>query len=126
MINLTFDNVVRYAQEGIQERGGDYIYKGHKVLTPGAPRCKYVHEGQPDCFVGLILHKAGVELTEEMNSLGPAANALVMLKDNGVLAYDYKTSHFLRFLQSEQDAGITWGNAYEHAFKRAESLDATE
>lgn len=125
MINLTFDDVARYAQEGIQERGGDYIYKGHGPKQDG-PRCKYVHEGQPDCFVGLILHKAGVELTEEMNSLGPAATALVTLKDNGVLAYDYKTSHFLRFLQSEQDAGITWGIAYEHAFKRAESLNATE
>lgn len=115
MIVLTYEDALRYAREGIQERGEDYVYEQFEEL----PRCRYVADGRPSCFVGLILEKAGITLTEEMNAWGTVHSLLATLLDT--LHCDGRTKILLSGIQA-QDAGLSWGESLRMSINSVESF----
>lgn len=115
MINLEYDAAVKLAQEQIALKGEGYVYKQHRG-EDGVGTCFYVHNNQPDCIVGHILHAAGVGLDVLSVQEGSGAWTLLRrLKDGGILEYDDRVSRLLASLQGEQDNGSTWGESLDWA-----------
>lgn len=111
MIDLNYDTVVKLAREQIALKGEDHVYE-KRERRDGVGTCLYVHNNQPDCIVGCILHAAGVGLDTLSQFEGNGVWTVIRkLEDRGVLKYDTDTSHFLVSLQGEQDFGATWGKA---------------
>lgn len=101
-------------KRAVETQGPDFIY------APGPnPQCKY--EARPDlfgdddprsrtgCLVGVALSLAG-----ETRHLGSDEGILVLADSiDGLL--DDDAASYLRIAQDEQDAGKTWGEAYDNA-----------
>lgn len=120
MIELSFSKVVEISQALVEEFGEDYIYSKEDGV------CVYVHDGAPSCFVGHVLHRAGVPLErlEKADTAswggGMGADSLIRgLTEEGALATPDSTRSFLSAAQTEQDNGSTWGEALGAALKRS-------
>lgn len=121
MIELKYEDVVNWAREGVQERGEDFVYQSHSDGT--GLRCRYFHDGRPDCFVGYIFDKAGIQLTERFNAYGPVSNALEDLIRNRVISPPAGSAYtFLVKLQDRQDSGCSWGESLADAIHSVEGF----
>lgn len=116
MIRLSYDDVIVLASEVLEEKGANYIYGGSE-LSSG--KCRYVRNGEPDCLVGNILHRAGVSverLAEADFGMGLDASDLCRrLHAEGVLEIEDRGTRFLNYAQALQDNGVPWGDAVERA-----------
>jgi hypothetical protein len=124
MIKLTKDSVLRALDEVIAEYGEDYVYKQNNDVD--APACLYAKlnedgEAVPDCIVGHILAKHGVDmgsmvydkhtLTGRELSTGQANSVLSHMAHAGLVKYNRSVSMALTAGQNLQDTGYTWGEA---------------
>lgn len=110
---LTFQRAVELAHEIVAGFGEDYKYPvAHRVPETGStiPTCVYVHEGEPSCLVGQILHRHGVSL--DMLSQHEFEGAWTVAFQ--LASADDKARGFLLAAQTAQDRGQTWGEAVEH------------
>lgn len=98
----------------VTERGCDYVYVPRRQVRGGYSTCEYVHNGKPDCIVGLALAKSGVSV-EALHKLGGdrlagpySAHCLPVDLTFGALAV-------FRAAQGAQDQGLSWGMAFHRA-----------
>jgi hypothetical protein len=124
MIKLTKDSVLKALDEVIAEYGEDYVYQqSNDSDTPSCLYAKLSEDGEavPDCIVGHILAKHGVDmgpmvydkrtLTGRELSTGQAYSVLSHMAHAGLVKYDGSVSKALTGGQSLQDHGATWGEA---------------
>jgi hypothetical protein len=116
---LTYDRAVELAREIVAEFGEDYVYpEDHKKHEYGDDDnqggnmlCVYVHNDQPSCIVGQILHKHGVSIEElkehEFRGASTASWATTEAEE--------KARFFLSEVQSQQDRGYPWGSSLTFA-----------
>lgn len=112
MIELTYDSTLKGLNNLVALHGEDFIYQRH---VGAAAECAYVHEGNPDCIVGKLLHSLGVSIEQlaEFDELrnSSAGEVLDILIQQGVITADEKAHALLRFVQSYQDSQEPWGKA---------------
>lgn len=119
MIVLTHESVVKGLNALVDEYGYDHVYQGHGTFI----QCTYVHDGQPDCIVGKLLHSMGVSLARleraDFNngrSVAISASELVReLASEDVITAEWGVDRFLSEVQSHQDSGMKWGDAVMYA-----------
>ena len=110
---LSYDDTLGLLREVIAEKGEDYVYDS--PIEPRS-RCLYVHDGQPGCIVGHVLHRAGVSV-----------EGLAGVEDWTPLDHEVVPQfcgwaaepalELLAAVQVEQDAGATWGEALRRALE---------
>jgi hypothetical protein len=98
----------------VAERGCDYAYAPRWTAHGGYSTCQYVHDGEPDCMIGLALAKSGMPV-EALRMLGSdrlaglySAHRLPIDLTLGALAV-------FRAAQRAQDEGQCWGVALRQA-----------
>jgi hypothetical protein len=128
MIHITADDMVNALEAVVDEKGADYQYPSDLYDAKGGV-CMYQVDGAPACIAGAALHRLGVSgdelrLAEEM----PADSAMQILKDHGLITFDYEAGQIVAAAQQVQDvdarpgryhagADNTWGAALEAARK---------
>lgn len=91
----------------VEEVGPDHVYR----RQPDVVRCQYVHDTEPGCLVGHILHRHGVSLETLARHEGQSAAMFV-----GTLATG-EAAAMLSHAQSFQDAGLTWSETYRNTLR---------
>lgn len=124
MIELSLDKAKELLAEAVALKGEDYVYTtpdGMQGSEDYQPYCLYVHDDQPGCIVGHVLHAAGVSLpvllAEETND---AEGALRNLARENTLNYEDGVSQLLQDVQGAQDKGTPWGEAVREALAELE------
>ena len=111
MRTITLSEAMRAMEWAVTERGEGYVY------PPGA-NCLYARDGEPDCLIGMALHRIGVpvETLAEMNDPGEIDNrpTLVRLAAGG-FRLDADALIAMQAAQSCQDTEGTWGRAMTEA-----------
>jgi len=127
---LTLEKVISLAEQAVQEKGSDFIYKQMECsvkdeddLFSVQTTCAYVHEDDvPGCLVGNILVRHGVQ-PSKFEELGinvdtGSDEALRTLISSGVIVgVSESASEFLELVQRHQDGGFTWGYAVEETLQ---------
>lgn len=119
---LTYETVVRLADEAVGEMGADFVYNPY-----GTHDCAYVpstDERFPftaddaaagaavtGCLVGRILAGAGALTDRIAGYMGNIASLFEM----GDVTADAKAVQFLQNVQGYQDDGVAWGEAVASA-----------
>lgn len=123
MIEFTYYDIKRVAEEIIDEKGFDFRY-----ISPGNSEPK-MHQNcynwtedengnkVPSCIVGTILHRLGVPL-ESMEPNWGSPSILRDLAKHGVIpeVTDRRIQVFLNVAQATQDNGGTWYSAVKAAW----------
>jgi len=122
VIRMTRSDAHKYLRKAMEERGRGYKYMEHFTT------CVNVHDGKPACMVGLALWRFGEEngLPEGfmLNYTGGTAISLRdRLKGDGLIDMSKGATLILRMAQTKQDAGSTWGEAYEAASNLSYDMD---
>jgi hypothetical protein len=100
-------------EQCVAERGCGYVY-APRQLRGGYSTCLYVHNGKPDCIIGLALAKSGVPVAALQEFGGDrlaglySAHRLPVDLTIGALAV-------FRAAQGAQDQGLAWGAAFRKA-----------
>lgn len=116
-IDLSVENVAKALREAVEEKGADYCYineAGEVANLENAieTQCQYVHTDKPGCIVGNVLHRLGVPLDIlSRYETRPAKNVVESLYEQGILEFERKALDMLRYAQSYQDNGNSWGDA---------------
>lgn len=140
MIRLDLAEAKRLVREAVAERGEDYVYVKPPLKPCGAENfgsCYYVHatdmwpegdderpvEATPGCLVGVVLHRAGVQLStlqdHDDDGFGATdAQGLVNGLAGTVLDTTPQVANYLREVQICQDRGQPWGVAMRTANMR--------
>lgn len=129
-----YEAIVALAASIIEERGRDYVYERQE----GSGICTYWHSGngepwhnrdhtaiatgRPGCIVGHILHRLGaspegIASLDGQGSVGYIATthgAPSLVEERIGVRFTDKAVDFLREVQSRQDKGATWGEAFEY------------
>lgn len=121
MIHINEETAIKLLHQAIEQRGGDYVY--NRPLDSDS--CFYVHEedGQKvaGCIVGLALADAGIPLERmEFRIAGvvPAASGLLStLHDAELLTFTVAAAYLLDNVQTKQDVGFSWQEAYDDGIK---------
>jgi hypothetical protein len=127
MKHVTFAEVDAIVKAEIKAEGADFVYGRHdgRLVANQGPACLYAKDGKADCIVGRVFAKLGVpvesmeyvadEDAENRYSTGVADAVMENLRRDDLLDFDVKASKFLTRIQSYQDNGIPWGEAYDRA-----------
>lgn len=116
---LTAEGAIGLLRMVVFEKGADFRYQ--KVASPnGYPWCVNFHEGQPSCIVGHVLANLG--LTGEDAGRWRVAGDVGVSETFGRLdgtefgwTADTDAADILTIAQSQQDNGMTWGEALSAA-----------
>jgi hypothetical protein len=128
-VEITLDEAKTLLARAVTEKGKDHKYKMLTVKTLTGLReeaCAYFDpaDGRPSCMVGYVLSYKGVT-HESLAIAGLNHHANVeTLAEMGFIKVDLETQALLEAVQSEQDAGMTWGDALEEALKTYEDVAA--
>lgn len=114
-IKLTLERTKELLAEAVALKGAGYIYThpdGWVAADGDNPAsCRYVHDDQPGCIVGHVLHAAGVSLEALSEYEGQGAQdpayQLAGATDGA--------ARLLDFAQDHQDRGVPWGEAVRQA-----------
>lgn len=122
-LDLSRDNVKRLMREAVLERGEDYSYpEEEKRRYAGQPTCtyaKYNKDNEPvgcSCIVGDVLVRAGLPVTMLPRFENKGAQLVADLLAGDGLVNDLSGQRALAEAQFKQDAGSTWGEAFQAAF----------
>jgi len=116
-IALSVESVAEALREAVEEKGADYVYTneaGEVANLENAVeiQCQYVHTDKPGCIVGNVLHRLGVPLYVLSDyETRPARSVVESLSGRGILEFERKALDMLRYAQSYQDNGNSWGDA---------------
>lgn len=133
---LDTERALALLDAAVADRGADYIYTppwGEAVVNGDGTLCLYWHRsavdssdaGQPGCIAGHVYHAAGV--SGEWLSRNERIDATTVgqrLNDTTILAVTEGARYILNVAQSEQDAGVPWGEAVAYARLIAESYSS--
>lgn len=119
MIHINEETAIKLLHQAIEQRGGDYVYE-----RSGEAACLYVHEEDgkkvAGCIVGLALVDAGVplETMDENPTSVPAASGLLrQLAVHGLLTYTESAAIIFDNVQTRQDLGVPWQEAYNEGIQ---------
>lgn len=123
MRHATDAEVQAAVEAAIQEKGADYVYvKPNDVFTdPDKGDCLYVHNDQPGCIVGNVMHRLGVPLETLRRHEGSNAWTLIdSLALEGVLDISEWSRAMLDSTQCSQDRSKRWAEAVAYGRSDAE------
>lgn len=105
----------------VNEQGHDFTYQRHE----GA--CLYIHDGNPDCLIGRVLHRLGFSLKDLSSWEGRGVYLMSPMykntfRDEGQVfpGLSDKSIFVLHTAQTFQDDGRTWGAALSAALAEAD------
>lgn len=112
------DKQVLTSLRSLVEENRDKVYQSPDVSGLGL--CYYVHQDDAGtksagCIVGNLLNRLGVPLEALEGAETQGAHAAMAVV--GVTGVSYPIRMFLRTLQSYQDRGMSWGEAFDQARK---------
>lgn len=120
MIELDFDDTVALLSQCVEERGTGWVFPDEWKMEnqpllgmAQEPTCTYrqpAAQDQPACLIGMMIVKAGGNLSEVKEGTG-ASEATY---DAG-LDLSSSASMLVDNAQSLQDSGLPWGRALEEA-----------
>lgn len=120
MIELTLARTKELLAEAVAEKGADFVYVnryGRSAGPDNSTTCHYVHDDQPGCIVGNVLHRAGVSLYNLSEHEGENAESPV----TALFRPEPGVVDLLREVQSRQDKGASWSEAVRLALAELES-----
>jgi hypothetical protein len=114
-VEITLDEAKALLARAVEERGADHVYK--MLTIDDAALCAYFDPATkaPSCIVGQVLAYKGVtydDMFAQDKNVYASAGTLI---DTKFVKADNETRALLEIVQSEQDAGMTWGRAVEEA-----------
>jgi hypothetical protein len=114
-MRYTEEQFTKAMEQAVAQRGEDFTYpvewrrryaETEDWLAGGA--CKYQHDGEPACLIGLAMYLLDPELLPDERVYSSAKVQLV-LKDIGT----WVTGNAAANAQALQDSNKTWGEALE-------------
>ncbi len=118
--------VMATLQAVVDEAGHDYRYTMRMGgMNNGGKACFYVHEGEPDCIVGRVLHRLGVPLdvlraNDLAGNLSVSAGAFSL--EGSPVQPGREALTILATAQRLQDQGNTWGECLRVAQADAQKV----
>lgn len=107
---ITLEEMRGAVRRAVEERGRDFVYPWEWMEHPplcDTPCCVYRRkDGTPSCIVGLAVSYLRPDVVLEEFVLANAA--LIGLADDSA-------SKYAEVAQSEQDVGVSWGEALDAA-----------
>lgn len=116
MITITLDDAVKHLKAVVEEKGESFVY--HPV---GSIHCTYVQNGKPDCGVGHVLDRMGVDLVKNFEDKSANSTAIRYLPVSSLVEpfeLHEDASKFLQNFQSCQDQHMTWGDSLNDALSQ--------
>lgn len=114
-IEITYEQVKQTLLD-IAAENENYICPKRPGMMSDTPSCRYVWERQPDCIIGRLLHRLGVDLVLMRGMEGASAHGVLSgLFSTGVLQSeeDEEITDLCYYTQSWQDYGMTWNEAVQ-------------
>lgn len=111
---IGYDDVLRALNEAVKAKGYNHVYARHGDEY----YCYNVWEGKPDCIVGHALVYLGVPIewfevdNRAIDDVGDVCKSL-FLQDT--FEFTHTARMMLGQVQSDQDGGMTWGEAVTRA-----------
>jgi hypothetical protein len=132
MINLTYEDAVKFAREAVAEQGEDFVYDSEYRYRGQCVYAKRTVDGNvvPSCLVGVVLAKAGLDMNLMVAdsgtrggpyAYGGASAVIALMREAGHIQASPKAVEFLTHAQCEQDAYETWGAAISTAIRISNS-----
>lgn len=118
---------MRLLEEVVADKGEDYVYEPH----PFTYACQYLHDDEPGCLVGHVLHRHGVPIEVIRQWEGRTAQYLATGKSLLTLSSarpeleplaDHPAASILIAAQQAQDVSLPWGKALQAARARFEAI----
>lgn len=112
-VHITLEAAIAKVAEVVDEKP-DFVYE-----QPTPDGCVYLHEGEPSCLIGVVLHRFGVPLREAIYEKGVCSNsdgagiALEKLRNGEYVTYEEFVPEYFQQVQDTQDAGQPWRSAQE-------------
>lgn len=105
-------------EQAVSTRGADYVYRQHVAFDEfGAVDCRYEHDDQPDCVIGVVLHLAGYDIVTlgrlDSYAHGKPLSARYLYRHLYELGAE--ACYVLGVAQEAQDNGYSWGEALSAA-----------
>ncbi|MER5754394.1 hypothetical protein [Streptomyces sp. NPDC002088] len=123
-IALSLEETKELLARAVEEKGRDYVYKQVQVDSDGSTLCAYFDPATkcPSCMVGHVLAYKGLTFDRLVNEDGDRNTfaSVEALSDLGVISIDNPTLALLTVVQTEQDGGMTWGDAVDEALETYE------
>jgi hypothetical protein len=109
-VHVSMQQARDLAAMAVEERGPDYIYDTNEF------GCVYfAAPNEPSCMVGYILHRLGIDSEELYESCVNNDAGVVTLVNTDIISCDLGVQEYLTTLQTKQDVGECWANAYLEA-----------
>lgn len=115
MTTITGKQALEALRKAVELRGADFIYP-EEWRTESHGQCRYVHEGQPACIVGVALDTLGVNLIGRANA---SADALLINPSWSDVDVTLEATRIFYRAQVTQDNRQTWGAALAAAEQAA-------
>lgn len=122
-MTITLTQAMDTLREVVAEHGKDHVYDRSAIMFGplAGETCLYVRNGKPDCIVGHVLHRLGVQLDTLHDSEGMGPRDL-SLGDSPSLELDDDAGLALTVAQNTQDNGETWGTALANTERHVSNL----
>jgi hypothetical protein len=109
-------------REVVEDAGRDHV----DVNAGATSGCKYVASAVPECIVGRVLHRMGVEI-EVLRQMDADDEPVIETGGSAILSHhevsmDHRARTLLATAQSLQDKGKDWGEALDEVERIARSL----
>ncbi|MDT4903312.1 MAG: hypothetical protein QOH52_1328 [Pseudonocardiales bacterium] len=101
-------------EQCVSERGCGYVYAPKWSARDGYSTCQYVHNGKPDCIIGLAFAKSGVPV-ETLQTLSGDRLAGLHSEHRLPIHLTLGALVVFRAAQRAQDQGLSWGVALRQA-----------
>jgi len=112
---ITRSQVMEWAKTEIAKEGDDFVYEANRRGGESSSDCYYFEDGVPSCLVGRMLYNNGVITEPFEDDDYENTNRIGSLIKEFNVNFTPAARLFLTFLQRDQDSGIPWGVAYNHA-----------
>jgi hypothetical protein len=118
MITINLERARTLLAEAVKTQGRDFVYNpGGEYECEYTPVLRLANEPErpnqkTGCLIGVALSLAGVNVKTLCGSVSLSA---AEWKRGGVVDLQGFTAEYFRLAQREQDAGSTWGDAFDTA-----------
>ncbi|MFI2031379.1 hypothetical protein [Streptomyces buecherae] len=123
-MTITDDTLMKTLRQVVAENPA-HVYEGPEY-SERDDDCLYVHRDEagaiegPGCVMGHVLHRLGIPLEDLAQYEGLAIACVVGRLTSGI---SQGTEEILRRVQTLQDEGSSWAEAYELAAGRSATLE---
>jgi len=112
MTVFSAQRVYEAMKQVVQEAGPDFVYDKNACGRDGS--CRYYWRDQPDCLIGKVLAKLGIDVKTELEGVGQ--RPYDWRRTSRQYLAERFTDNALAIMQTAQllqDKGTSWGNCIE-------------